>query len=151
MRINRVLAVAASGAALVAAATLPAAAGPGQHAVGATKTFPSTISPKTVHTGQTLTLKGHGAKKNTAYVCLMIVDKGTTYGYDLGTLKNVKSTKTGTVTCKQKFKPYSVTVGGKKRHCPLTAADKKAKFRCAVAVATTDKSSATIGYFTGKK
>jgi hypothetical protein len=151
MRISKFMAVAASGAALVAAATLPAAAGTAQHSVGSTRTFPSTISPSTVHTGQTLTLKGHGALKSTKYACVLIVDKGTKYGLDITSLKYVKSTSTGKVTCTQKFKPFSATVGSTKRHCPLTSADKRAGFRCAMAVSTLNKSSATIGYFVGKR
>jgi hypothetical protein len=143
------MAVAASGAALVAAATLPASAGTGQHAVAGTHVFPSTISPKTVHIGQTLTLKGHGAKRNKSYACLFIIIKGATYGYDIGTVKYIKSTSTGTVTCRQRFKAYTAIAGGKVRHCPLKPADKAAGYHCGLAVATVDKTSATIGTFTG--
>jgi hypothetical protein len=149
MRISKLMAVAASGAALVAAATLPAAAGPAQHTMRSTHTFPSTISPKTVSPGQTLTLRGTGAKRSTKYVCVLVVIKGANYGLG-SSLKFVNSTSTGKVTCARKFEPYHAVVGGTTRHCPTTAADRRAGFRCAMAVSTLDKSSAAIGYFTAR-
>jgi len=153
MRISKLMAVAATGCALAAAAAIPATAGAAHPAATSrTHTFPSTLTPKTVKPGQTLTLKGHGAKKSTAYSCVLVVIKGAQYDIDLH-IKTVHSTKTGTVTCKMKYEPYTATslTGGKSHHCPLSAADKKAHWKCGLAVSTTDKSSATIQYFTAKK
>jgi hypothetical protein len=150
MRISKVMAVTAAGCALAAAAALPAA-GASHGAVASTKQFKSTLTPSTVKVGQTMTLKGHGALKNTGYDCVVVVIKGTAYGLDSASIKPVTSTKTGAVTCAQKFTAFSASVGGKTRHCPLTKADKKAKFRCGVAVSTPTKTSATIAYFTAKK
>jgi hypothetical protein len=153
MRISKLMAVAAAGCALVTAVTLPAVAGPAHHpaAKAQTKTFPSTLTPHTVKPGQTLTLKGHGAKKSTSYSCVLVVIKGA--NYTIGPIKNIKSTKKGKVTCKVTYHPYTATslTGGKSHHCPLSKADKKAHWRCGVAVSTLDKSSATIQYFTAKK
>jgi hypothetical protein len=156
MRISKLLAVTTAGCAVAAAVALPAAAGAlgaSHHPAVASKTkqFPSTLTPKVVRPGQTLTLKGHGAKKNTSYSCVFVVIKGS--NYTIGSIKNVKSTKKGKITCKRKFEPYTATSlsGGKSHHCPLTKKDKKAHWRCALAVSTLDKSSATIAYFTAKK
>lgn len=151
MRISKLMAVGAAGCALAAAVTLPAMAGPANHSVASTKQFPSTLTPHSVKPGQTLTLKGHGAKKNTNYSCVLVVIKGS--NYTIGPIKNVKSTKKGKVTCKVTYHPYTAMslTGGKSHHCPLSKADKKAHWRCGVAVSTTDKSSATIQYFTTKK
>jgi hypothetical protein len=150
MRISKFMAVAASGCVLAAAATLPATAGTAHHAVGAVKTkqFPSTLSTHSPKPGQVMVLKGHGAKKRAQYSCVLIVIKGK--NYTIGPLKNVNSTKKGRVTCKVKYKPYKAVslTGGKSHHCPLTKKDKRAHFRCAVAVSTADMTSATIQYFT---
>jgi hypothetical protein len=155
MRISKFMAVAVGGCALAAAVTLPATAGTAHHSVGATKTkqFPSTLTPKSVKPGQTITLKGHGAKKKTNYSCLFIVIKGANYGADYNSLKGVKSGKTGKVSCKLKFEAFKATPvdGGKARHCPLKKADKKAGFKCAVAISTTDMTSASRDFFTAKK
>ena len=153
MRISKLMAVGAAGCALAAAVTLPAVAGPAHHpaAKAQTKTFPSTLTPHTVKPGQTLTLKGHGAKKSTSYSCVLVVIKGS--NYTIGPIKNVKSTKKGKVTCKMTYHPYKTIslTGGAGKQCPLTKAEKKGHWRCGVAVSTTDKSSATIQYFTAKK
>lgn len=152
MRISKFMAVAASGCALAAAVTLPAMAGTAHHSVRATHQFPSTLTPKTVHPGQTLTLKGHGAKKSTKYDCVLGVYKGAKYA--VGPITVAKSTKKGKLTCKVTYHPYtgSGALDGQSNHkCPVTKKDKKAGWRCGLAASTLDKSSATIGYFTGKK
>jgi hypothetical protein len=159
MRISKLMAVGASGCALVAAVTLPATAGSAKPAAGhhpavasKTKTFPSTLSPHSPKPGQTLTLKGHGAKKSTLYTCVLVVIKGANYTIDTHT-KNVKSTKSGKISCKMKYEPYSTIsiTGGAGNHCPVSKKNKKAGYRCGMAVSTTSKSSATIQYFTPKK
>jgi hypothetical protein len=154
MRTLRLVAVAAAGCAIAAAVALPATAGAG-HPASATsiKLFPSKIHPaKNVRTGQILTDTGHHAKKNTPYTCLFIVTKGTkkgtTYGADLTSLKSVTSNGKGVVKCKQTFKPFKVTdTKGKARHCPLTKADAKAGFDCAIGLATSDNTSGSIKTF----
>jgi hypothetical protein len=147
MRMREGIAVAAAGVALAVMATLPATAGAAQHSGGTPKGFPSSITPKTVSAGQTLTLKGHGARKNTKYLCAFVIVKGATIGYYLLTWKIVTSTSTGKVTCKRKFKPYEAVVGRAYRHCPLTKAEKSSGYRCGLAVVRADKSSGTIAYF----
>ncbi len=158
MRISKLMAVGAAGCAIVAGLTIPAAAGPAHHAAkpaaaapARTKQFPSTLTPHTVKPGTHMVLKGHGAKKSTAYSCVFVVIKGSDYA--IGPIKDIKSTKSGKVTCKLTFQPYKASdfSNGKTHHCPLTAKDKKAHWRCGVAVSTLDKSSATIQYFTAKK
>jgi hypothetical protein len=159
MRISKLMAVAVSGCALAAAAAVPAVAGAGHAAPAAhpavaskTKTFPSTLTPHTVKSGQTLTLRGHGAKKSTKYTCVLVVIKGSAYTINTST-KTVKSTAAGKVTCKMTYKPYKTVslTGGAPRQCPLTKAEKKGHWRCGLAVSTLNKSSATIQYFTTKK
>lgn len=150
MRISKTLAVAASACALATAAAIPATAGAAHHPASK-GTFKSTISPNPVHSGQTLTLKAHGALKSTSYTCTQLVIKGKTYGLAPGTLKVLKSSSKGKITCKETFNKFSASVGGTTRHCPLTKADKKAHYQCAMAVSTTDQKSNTISYFTAKK
>jgi hypothetical protein len=135
---------------LAATAVLPAAAGVSHHPASK-GTFKSTISPNPAHVGSTLTLKAHGAKKSTAYTCTQLVIKGKNYGLAPGTLKVLHSSKKGKITCKETFNKFSASVGGTTRHCPLTKADKKAHYQCAMAVSTADQKSNTISYFTAKK
>jgi hypothetical protein len=154
MRISKLMAVGAAGCALAAAVTLPATAGTAHHPAVASKTkeFPSTLTPKSVKPGQTITLRGHGALKKTSYDCLFIVIKGANYGTDLHSLKPVTSTKSGKVTCKLKFEAFSAKpLSGPTRHCPLKKADKKAGYKCAVAISTLNMKSASRDFFTAKK
>jgi hypothetical protein len=155
MRISKLMAVGAAGCALAAAVTLPATAGTAAHhpaVASKTKQFPSTLTPKSVKPGQTLTLKGHGALKSTTYNCLLIVIKGANYYPDTASIVFPKSTKSGKITCHIKYKPFSgKPLSGPVRHCPLTKKDKKAGFKCAVAVSTTNMKSASRDFFTAKK
>jgi len=149
MRISKVLAVAAAGCALAAAVALPATAVASHGNVASkTKQFKSTLNHHTARPGETLVLKGHGAKKSTSYTCVLIVIKGTAYDIDTGSLKPVKSTSKGKITCRQKYEPYTATSlsGGPPLKCPAAKG-----YRCAMAVSTTNKKSATIQYFKGKK
>jgi len=157
MRISKLMAVGAAGCAIAAGLTIPAAAGPAHHAAkpaastpARTKQFPSTLTPHTVKAGTHMVLKGHGAKKSTSYSCVFVVIKGS--NYDIGPITNIKSTKSGKVTCKRTFEPYTAQSlsGGPARKCPLSKASKKAHWKCGIAVSTIDKSSATIQYFTAK-
>jgi hypothetical protein len=151
MRISKVMAVAVSGCALGAAAMVPAIAGTGHHAVPATKQFKSTLSTHSPKPGQKITLIGHGAKKSTQYQCVFVVLKGS--AYTIGPIKPVKSNKSGKVKCTVTYKPYTAVslTGGKSHHCPLSKKDKKAGYKCGLAVSTQDKTSATIQYFSPKK
>jgi hypothetical protein len=153
MHIRTALTLAVIGCALTGAASLPAVAGTGHRAASpaSTKAFHSTISPKKIHTGQKFTIKGHGAKKSTSYACIQIVVKGSKHGYDINSVKFVTSTTSGAVTCRSTFKAFHTTVAGKSRHCPLTKTDKKAGYKCGVAVSTTTQSSTTAAYFTSTK
>lgn len=150
MHVKRALSVAAAGSAIVAAATFPAVAG--TSAPAKTKQFPSSVSPsKGVTPGTVLHVKGRHAKKNTDYACILIVLHGSNYGYNLGSYKTVTSNAHGKVKCDQTFQPYTVSdTKGKTRHCPTTKKERKHGFRCAVAISTTDKTSATVAYFKAK-
>jgi hypothetical protein len=156
MRIPKVLAVAATGCALVAAVAVPASAHAGHAARPAvaskSKVFKTTLSPKSgIKTGTKLTLKGTGAQKNARFSCVLIVIKGTKYALDGGSLSGATSTKKGVVTCHATFKPFSGTVGGKKVSCPTTKANKKAGYKCAFAVSNSAQTDSGISYFTAKK
>jgi hypothetical protein len=137
MRISKLIAVGASGCALVAAVTLPAMAGPSHHAQpsSTTGTLHSTLSPKTAHKGTKMTLKASGAEKKTGYLCLFALVKGTSHGQELTNTKSVTSSKKGKFSCTLTFKPFTATVAGKTRHCPLTKKDKKAGVKCGFAAA----------------
>jgi hypothetical protein len=155
MRIPKVLAVAATGCALAAAVAVPAAAHPSHagHAAVASnaKVFKTTLSPKSgIKTGTKLTLKGKGAQKNAQFTCVLIVIKGTKYAINSNSLKVTHSTKKGALTCTEVFKPFSGTVGGKKVSCPTTKANKKAGYKCALAVSNTAQTDSGISYFTAK-
>ena len=156
MRISKLMAVGAAGCAIAAAVAIPAAAGAhpshAAHPAGKNGTFHSTLSPKTAHTGTKMTLKATGAEKKTSYLCLFAIVKGTQHGQDLNNAISVKSTKKGTFSCSLKFKPFSATVAGKTRHCPLKKADKKAGVKCGFAAADplNPTKSNTIQYFTAK-
>jgi hypothetical protein len=137
MRIHKALAVGVSGCAIAAAAVVPATAGAAHasHPALTHGTLHSSISSTTAHTGTKLTLKASGAKKKTSYLCLFALVKGTQHGQDLNNTSNAKSTKKGKFHCTLTFKPFTATVAGKLRHCPLTKADKKAHVVCGFAAA----------------
>lgn len=142
MRIRRAAAVVLSACALSAGATLTAAGAP------AAGTFHATLTPTNIHVGDRYKIVSNHAVPSTTYNCIEIVTKGTGYGYSLATLKQVKSSSTGRVVCKQRYKAFSATVKGKTRHCPQTRADRRAHVRCGIAVSTTDQSSYTSANFT---
>jgi hypothetical protein len=156
MRISKALAIAATGCALTltAASMVPASAGPSHRATPSVKTkqFPSKVHPKTVHEGDSMTLKGHGAKKKTQYECVQVVIKGKHYGDDASTIMPVTSTKKGHVTCTETFNKFTEHVAGKGKHsCPLSKKDKNNPWKCGFAASTIDQKSATISYFHAKK
>jgi hypothetical protein len=150
MRISKPIAVAVAATSIAAAATLPAVAHPSH--IASKGTFKSSVSPNPVHSGQTLTLKAHGAKKKTNYTCALVVTHKANYGVGriVGTKK---ANKHGKFSCSTTFEPFSATPvnGGPKRHCPTTKKDRKAGFKCGFAASTLDKKSNTISYFTAKK
>lgn len=163
MRPSKALAVAASGCAILLAATMPATAGtahPAHPATGKNGTFPSKLHPKTAHEGTKMTLKGHKAEKKTTYICVFTVVKGQSHGEDLTNTASVKSNKKGKFSCSlnfHKFKALPVSASGKisshYRHCPLHKSDKKKGWQCGMAAADPNNSlgSNTIQYFTAKK
>jgi hypothetical protein len=154
MRARTRLVVGFVGIAIAATGALPAAAAPhhAAHESVTTKKFPITLTPhKNVKIGQTIHAVGRHAKANTTYACVLIVDKGANYGIDSGSIKFAKSNKSGVVRCSQTFAKYSVTdQKNVTRHCPLTKADSKAGFSCAVAISTTDMKSGNRAIFTAK-
>jgi hypothetical protein len=154
MRITKLLAVSTAGCALAASAMLPAMAS--THHVRShpsvsskTKLFKSTLSPKThIKTGTVMTLKAHGALKNTGYDCVLVVLKGAANAPNFGSIHAVKSSKKGTFTCKETFAPFSGSVKGKTVSCPPSKKELKKGYKCGFAASTTNKKSATIQYFT---
>jgi hypothetical protein len=141
MRISKALAVAATGCALVATGVIPATASAGHAAHPARPdlshgTLHSSVSTTHVKTGTKITMKVSGAKKNTGYLCLFALVKGASAnGPNLNNTKSVTSSKKGKFKCTLTFKPFSASVAGKTRHCPLTAKDKRAKIVCGMAAA----------------
>lgn len=120
--------------------------------------FSSSVSPnKRVRPGTTLTATGHGAKRSTSYYCVVASyrnKQGAPSAPDTSTLKTVKSNAKGVVTCKVKYRPFSAKAGNATRHCPATAADKKAGYACGVAIAdaaTQGLKSASVAKFTPSK
>jgi hypothetical protein len=151
MRVRKVLTIAAAGCALAASAMLPASAGTVGAAHPATHVFHSTLNTHSPKPGTKLVLKGSGALKNTNYDCVLVVIKGAKY--TVGPITNVKSTKTGHITCRVTYRPYTAQslTGGASEKCPLTAKAKKAHYRCALAVSNLSKTSSAIQYFSPKK
>jgi hypothetical protein len=155
MRIRKTLAIAGVGVSLAAAAALPATASTSHAAAkhpASKGTFHSTVSPTTVHPGQTITLRAHGAKKRTSYTCVIVVVKGANYG--IGHILGAKtSSKRGKLTCSGTFQPFKAVPakGGKARHCPTTKKDRRAGWKCGFAASTLNKKSNTISYFTARK
>jgi hypothetical protein len=97
--------------------------------------FSSHATPaKNVKSGEVVTVTGTKAETGTQFDCLFVVTHGKAYGADIASARLVKSTTSGKITCKQTFRPFTVSVSGKARHCPLTAADAKAGFACGIAL-----------------
>src|SRR4051794_14290011 len=150
MRIPKGLAVASAGVSMAAAVAIPAVAHPAHPA--SKGTFKSSVSPNPVHSGQTLTLRAHGAKKHTSYTCVLIVLHGANYG--IGHIIGSKtSSRHGKFKCSTTFEPFKAQPvnGGKARHCPTTRKDRKAGWKCGFAASTPDKKSNTVSYFKAKK
>lgn len=145
MHIKKSVAVVMSACALSAGAGLAASAAP------SAGTFSSTLTPKTIHVGSTYKITSSHAMPSTTYNCIEIATKGAKYGYSLSTLKLVKSTAAGHVTCSGKYASFKATVSGKVRHCPQTKADRKAGIKCGIAVSTTDQKSNTAAFFKSVK
>jgi hypothetical protein len=160
MRVRTRLVVGFAGIALAAGGALPAAAAShhsaashhASHASVTTKKFPITLTPhKNVKIGQTIHAVGRHALKNTGYDCVLIIDKGANYAADYSKIVGATSSKTGVVRCSEKFTSYSAKdLHGVTRHCPLTKADAKAGFSCAVAISTINMKSGNRAVFTAK-
>lgn len=149
--------------ATITAATLAtvgvAASGSGaEEAALRTTVFKTTVTPSAgVGPGTVLTATGTGAEKSTNYYCVLSVvsEKKDLTASNTMTLKQVTSTKKGKVTCKQTFQPFTAEdENGTERHCPTTKKDRRAGFRCGVALAdaaTIGGTSASVAYFTATK
>jgi hypothetical protein len=116
--------------------------------------FTSKAVPATgVKNGTVIKDTGTGALKSTQYVCTQVIINPTTQVYAVlgSSVKVVKSSAVGKVVCKQTFKGWSGTdTKNVLRHCPLTAADKTAKFVCGIAlgdIATSGNASASLAIF----
>lgn len=144
---KKMLAAAAAAASLMLAAPVVGSADASQPAPEARVTyFKSTVTPKTgVASGGTLTLKSKTAKPSTAYYCLIAVydtDGGGVSAPNESTLRTVRSSARGKLSCAQTYRPFSAEDNqGVMRHCPTTAADRRAHFKCGVVVADV----ATVG------
>ena len=156
---TKILAILA--AALMVLAVAGTAAAQHESSEKRVKYFKGSISPsKNVKPGTVLTFSAGGATKSTEYYCLLTVTSPQADGSSLtasntSTLKSVKSSKKGKLSCKQTFQPWTAKdENGKTRHCPTTKADKRAGFKCSIAVvdkATIGAQSAGVGYFTATK
>lgn len=138
MGTKKTLAVAASAFALAATAAIPATAGTAHHpATSKHGTFKGKITPsKGIKNGTKVTFKAKkGALKNTNYLCLFAITKGTNHGQDLTNTANVKSTSKGAVKCSLTFKSFKTTVGSATVSCPPTKKQAKAGYICGFAVA----------------
>ncbi|WP_432841389.1 hypothetical protein [Dactylosporangium sp. CA-092794] len=127
-------------------ATSSAAASSQPSAASSVKYFKTEITPDTgVAAGAVLTTTSTGATPSTAYLCLVAVFDASGGGVsapDKSTLKNVKSDADGKLTCEVTYKPFSAPdTAGVTRHCPTTAADQAAGFKCGVVLAD----AATVG------
>jgi hypothetical protein len=154
MRIRKTIAVSAAGLSIAAAASLPALAAQSHPAAGKHGTFPSTLSQhKGVHPGTNLTLKAHGAKKNTGYTCAITAVLGKKHYADTGNVKAVTSNGKGKFSCTLTFRKFSGPINGKTVHCPQTKKDKKRGVKCGMAAADPfhPTKSNTIQYFKSHK
>jgi hypothetical protein len=147
MRIRKALAISGTAIALTGAAALPAAAV--NHHPASKGTFKSSVSPDPVHVGETLTLKAHGAKSGSSYICILVVIKGKHYALGPGAGSHTAN-KHGKFKCSLTFQSFKGTIAGKTRHCPTTKKDRKAGYKCGFAASTSDQKSNTISYFKGK-
>lgn len=154
---KKILGAAAASLMLAAAAAGQAEAlRPGADQVSAkVDYFKTTVSPNSgVTSGTVLTAKSTGAKPSTSYYCVITAytrGSGGAAPYQKS-LKVVKSNRSGAITCKVTYKPFKAKDdAGTVRHCPTTKADRKAGFKCAVALAdqaTIGGVSASVGNFT---
>src|SRR5579875_667905 len=134
---KRTLFVLSMGGLLAAGAAAPALGGAAQpsHAAhpahpAAAKVFRSSVKPnKNVKPGTTLKLTSSHAKRNTAYSCVLIVIKGSTYGADTSTIKPAQSNRHGHVSCTQTYRPYTTNYG-KTLHCPPTRSERRKGYSC---------------------
>lgn len=155
---KRTLVVLSMGGLLAAGAAAPALGGAAHPAhashPSAAKVFRSSVKPnKNVKPGTTLKLTSSHAKRSTAYSCVLIVIKGSTYGADTSTIKPAQSNRHGHVTCTQKYQPYTTNYG-KTLHCPPTRSERRKGYSCAVSLAdsaTQGQKSASVAKFTAKK
>jgi hypothetical protein len=154
MRIRKTMAVSLACMSIAAAATLPALAASSHPAVGKHGTFPSKLSQHTgVHPGTALTLKAHGAKKNTGYTCAITAVQGKKHYADIGNTRAVTSNGKGKFSCTLTFRSFSGTIKGHKVHCPQTKKDRKHGVKCGMAAADPfhPMKSNTIQYFKSHK
>jgi hypothetical protein len=108
--------------------------------------FKTQVTPATaVAPGTVLTATSTGATPSTAYLCLVAAydtDGGGVSAPDRSSLKSVTSTADGKITCEVTYKPFSAKDNaGVTRQCPITAADREARFECGVLLAD----AATVG------
>lgn len=117
----------------------------------------TTVTPNTgVTKGTVIKAVAKGAPAGTEFVCVLSVIsmKGgkTLTASNLSSLAAAKTKKSGKAVCKQTYNPWSAEdEEGKVRHCPTTKKDKKAGFKCGVALAdknTIGAQYAGVGFFT---
>ena len=155
---KKALAIVATIAAAMLTTVGATAPGSGAEEARRTTVFKTTVTPSTgVDPGTALTATGPAAEKSTKYYCVLSVvsEKKDLTASNTMTLKQVTSTKKGKVTCKQTFQPFTADdENGTERHCPTTKKDRRAGFRCGVALAdaaTIGGTSASVAYFTATK
>lgn len=140
MRRKMLATLAAVGSLMLASAATGAADASQHEPAQRTSYFKSKVTPNSdVTPGTTLTLKGSGAKRSTAYYCLLAVydaDGGNVAAPHIPSAQGVDSNRRGKVTCRMTYTPFSAEDdNGVMRHCPTTRADRRANFKCGVVLA----------------
>lgn len=120
----------------------------------------TTVTPNTgVTKGTAIKAVAKGAPAGTEFVCVLSVvsikDGKTLTASNLSSLAAAKANKNGKAVCKQTYNPWEAEdEEGTLRHCPTTKKDKKAGFKCGVALADKDTfgmNYAGVGFFTPVK
>jgi hypothetical protein len=115
------------------------------------KPFKLTVTPLKPKVGQAVTASGTSTEKHASFHCVeLLIQKGHTPGSSnawLPTLRTPSSNAKGKVVCKDTFAKFSLTLKGKKHHCPPSKADKASGWGCGMVIASNDQKSIGIKKF----
>lgn len=127
---------------VASATTAEATSTPTKDAAAGPKIFPSTVAPaKDVKAGTKLTSTSTGAPADTDFYCVLSVLGSDESGAVVSatntrSVAKVSSDAKGTVSCEQSYEPYSaVDPNGIELQCPVSPAQAKDGFTCAIALA----------------